>query len=293
LIVTSVEFDHADIYRDLDHVKSAFRELVAGMPPDGTIVAALAHEGVRDVVADAPCAVIGYGIDDEPPFDGRAFVARDVTAERGGTRFALDAGEGGTHEVLSPLFGRFNVENALAALAAVTGLGAPLAGSIAALPGFKGVKRRQEVRGVARGVTVIDDFAHHPTAVAGCLGAVAARFPGRRIVAVFEPRTNTSRRRVFQEAYVEALLAADHAVVFEVPEEPIYSATGEVTALFSAPELVRALSARGRSAVSFASVEAIVEHLDAYCAPGDVVLVMSNGGFGNIWEKLLAALGAG
>lgn len=293
LIVTSVEFDHADIYRDLDHVKSAFRQVIGEMPADGTIVASTGHAGVRDVVANTPCRVIRYGVEGadargrDLEFD---WYARDVEARAEGTAFALEVAGAGRHTAVVPMFGRFNVENALAALAATSALGVPLEDSLAALPRFKGVKRRQEVRGVARGVTVVDDFAHHPTAVRGCVASLAARFPGQRIVAVFEPRTNTSRRRVFQEAYVSALGSAHHVVVFEVAEEPIYSATGEVTELFSAPELVAALGAGGRSAVSFPSVEEIVEHLAATCREGDVVLVMSNGGFGNIWEKLLAAL---
>jgi UDP-N-acetylmuramate: L-alanyl-gamma-D-glutamyl-meso-diaminopimelate ligase len=294
LIVTSVEFDHADIYRDLDHVKSAFREVIAGMPPDGTLIASTGHAGVRDVISNAPCRVIGYGVEGgagEGEGVDFAWYARDVSAGTETTRFSLDVVDQGSHVVEIPMFGRFNVENALAALAASTALGVSLQDSIAALPRFKGVKRRQEVRGVARGVTVVDDFAHHPTAVKGCVASLAARFPDQRIVAVFEPRTNTSRRRVFQDAYVAALESADHVVVFEVPDEPIYSATGEVTELFSAQELVEVLKAGGRSATSFASVEAIVAHLAGFCEAGDVILVMSNGGFGNIWEKLLAALG--
>jgi UDP-N-acetylmuramate: L-alanyl-gamma-D-glutamyl-meso-diaminopimelate ligase len=182
------------------------------------------------------------------------------------------------------------VENALAALAALESLGVPLAESAARLPGFRGVKRRQEVRGEAQGVTVIDDFAHHPTAVAGSVAALHARYPGRRLIAVFEPRTNTSRRKIFQEAYAEALEDADHVVLLEVPDEPIYSATGEVTELFSSAELVRVLDGRGVSAAVFDTVDGIVSHLVAEHRSGDVVLVMSNGGFGNIWEKLLAEL---
>jgi UDP-N-acetylmuramate: L-alanyl-gamma-D-glutamyl-meso-diaminopimelate ligase len=287
LIITSVEFDHADIYRDLDHVKSAFRELVAGMPADGTIVAAWDHEGVRDVVADAGCEVVRYSAADA---DGCDLRASEIVADADGTSFTLKVAEGDAHEVRIPLHGRFNVENTLAALAATRVLGVPPSESISALPGFRGVKRRQEVRGVERGVTVVDDFAHHPTAVRGCVEALRAQHAHARLIAVFEPRTNTSRRRIFQQAYVDALSGADHVVVFEVPDEPIYSATGEVTELFSSPELVAALGERGVSAASFDNVEAIVAHLVEAHRAGDVVLVMSNGSFGNIWERLLEAL---
>jgi UDP-N-acetylmuramate: L-alanyl-gamma-D-glutamyl-meso-diaminopimelate ligase len=152
------------------------------------------------------------------------------------------------------------------------------------------VKRRQEVRGEARGVTVLDDFAHHPTAVAGSIGAVRSRYPGRRLVAVFEPRTNTSRRALFQERYAEALDGADRVVVRIVPDTPIYSATGEVSERFSSPRLARDLAARGVEAVALDDVDAIVDTLAADCRPGDVVLIMSNGDFGGVWEKLLARL---
>ena len=291
LIVTSVEFDHADIYRDLEHVKSAFRKLVAGMPPDGIVVAAWDHANVREVVAGAPCPIVRYGTDEEPLRLERDWLASSLAGDARGTHFALSAPGHEPRSVHLPLFGRFNVENALAALAALQHLGVPVAESAEQLSGFRGVKRRQELRGEARGVLVIDDFAHHPTAVRATLEAVRARCPGRRLVAVFEPRSNTSRRRTFQEDYVEALSTADHVVVLEVPDEPIYSATGEVTELFSAPELCRALVSRGTTAHSFSSVEAIVSHLVGEHREGDVALVMSNGAFGNIWEKLLAALG--
>jgi UDP-N-acetylmuramate: L-alanyl-gamma-D-glutamyl-meso-diaminopimelate ligase len=293
LIVTSVEFDHADIYRDLDHVKSAFRELVAGMPPGGTIVAATGHAGVRDVVARAPCEVVGYAIagPDEVAADVR--IAHGIERDAEGTRFVLEGAGSPARVVRIPMFGRFNVENALAALTACERLGVGLEESIAALPGFRGVKRRQEVRGVAAGVTVIDDFAHHPTAVRGAIESLRSRFPGRRLIAVFEPRTNTSRRRLFQAEYEEALRGADHVVVFRVPEEPIYSATGEVTELFSADDLVAGLARAGVRASVHGRVEEIVDALVADHREGDVVLVMSNGAFGNIWEKLLAALGGG
>ena len=290
LIITSVEFDHADIYRDLDHVKSAFRELVAGMPAHGTIVAAAAHAGVGDVIADAPCPVVRYAVGQAGGRGSADRFAHSITGDAEGTSFLLEAAGAKTRRVRIPMHGQFNVENALAALTACERLGVGLDESIPALPGFKGVKRRQEVRGVAAGVTVVDDFAHHPTAVSGSVEALQSRFPGRRLIAVFEPRTNTSRRRVFQSEYRSALSRADRVVVFRVPDEPIYSATGDVTELFSADELVADLGASGVEASAFDRVEQIVEALVRDRRDGDVVLIMSNGGFGNIWEKLLAAL---
>jgi UDP-N-acetylmuramate: L-alanyl-gamma-D-glutamyl-meso-diaminopimelate ligase len=193
-------------------------------------------------------------------------------------------------ETLLPLFGTFNVENALAAVATVASLGVPVERSAAALAGFRGVRRRQEVRGEARGVTVVDDFAHHPTAVAGSIASLRARFPKRRLVALFEPRTNTSRRAVFQAAYAEAFDGADRVVVAVVPDAPIYSATGEVAERFSSLRLAEDISARGVPAVAIDGVDAIVEQLVRESRPGDVVLVMSNGDFDDVWGRLLAAL---
>ena len=289
LMITSVEFDHADIYRDLDHVKQAFRTLVAQLPAHGTLVAALDHAGVRDVVADASCRRVGYGLDAEAGLDWRA---TDLQAQPDGTVFRVLREGSEAARARVPLFGRFNVENALGALATVDALGVPLAEAVEALAAVRGVKRRQEIRGEARGVVVVDDFAHHPTAVRGSIGALRARFPERRLVAVFEPRTNTSRRAIFQERYAEAFDEADRVVLAAPPEGPIYSATGEVGALLSADRLAADLRKRGVEAVALDGVAAIVEHLVQTCRPGEVVLVMSNGDFGNIWQRLLDALGA-
>ncbi|MEM7413620.1 MAG: UDP-N-acetylmuramate:L-alanyl-gamma-D-glutamyl-meso-diaminopimelate ligase [Myxococcota bacterium] len=289
LVITSVEFDHADIYRDLDHVKDAFRTLLRQMPEDGTVIAAVGHEGVADVVRDARCRVVGYGVGANRSLD---YAATDLEATEEGTRFQLRRpGQPGTASLV-PLYGDHNLENAVAAVAVATELGVPFEGAMAALMGFRGVRRRLEVRGEAAGVTVLDDFAHHPTAVAATLTAVRARYPGRRIVAIFEPRTNTSRRKVFQQQYAEAFDAADRIVIREVPDTPIYSATGEVTEKFSAAQLAADLEDRELVAEAISDVDAIVDHVVAEAAPGDVAVVMSNGAFDGIWEKLLAALEA-
>jgi UDP-N-acetylmuramate: L-alanyl-gamma-D-glutamyl-meso-diaminopimelate ligase len=290
LILTSVEFDHADIYRDLDHVKQAFLALVAGMPADGSIVAATHHEHVRDVVRNAPCRVLRYGVsDDDVDLDWRA---HSLTPGPSGTRFTLVRREGPMASIETSMYGPHNVENALAALAASDVLGVPLEESAAALPAFRGIKRRLEERGEVDGVLVLDDFAHHPTAVVATVAAAKARYPGRRIVAIFEPRTNTSRRSVFQQAYAEAFDAADTVVICRVPETPLYSNTGEVAEFFSADQLADDVSRRGTHAKAFEDVDAIVAHLAREAQPGDVLLVMSNGAFGGIWGRLLAALSA-
>jgi UDP-N-acetylmuramate: L-alanyl-gamma-D-glutamyl-meso-diaminopimelate ligase len=285
-ILTSVEFDHADIYRDLEHVKSAFRSLVAGMPRDGCIVAALAEPNVADVVRGAPCPVVGYA-----PEEGRAewsAGALEISAE--GTAFDVRRGGAVLTRAFLPLHGRHNVANALGALATADRLGVPLPEAAAALRRFRGVRRRQELRGEVGGVAVLDDFAHHPTAVRETLAGLRARFPGRRLVAVFEPRSNTSRRAVFQKDFAEALRAADRVVVATPSDAPLYSATGEVRERLSAETLAADLRAAGRDAVALPDVDAIVAHLARSCAAGDVVVTLSNGGFGGIWEKLLATL---
>jgi UDP-N-acetylmuramate: L-alanyl-gamma-D-glutamyl-meso-diaminopimelate ligase len=287
-VVTSVEFDHADIYRDLDHVKQAFRKLVSQLPPDGALVAAANHPSVRDVLREAPCRIVGYGLSQEGEPTWRAV---GLEADREGTPFELRSPETDPPRAWIPLHGRFNVENALAALATVATLGVPVGEAVAALARFGGVKRRQEVRGEAGGVLVIDDFAHHPTAVRGSLEALRARFPERRLVAVFEPRTNTSRRAVFQDAYASAFADADRVVISAAPAGPLYSATGEVTEFFSPERLVADLRAQDIDAVSLPGPDAVVAHLATQSRPGDVVLTMSNGAFGNLWGRLLEELG--
>ncbi len=289
LLLTSVEFDHADIYRDLDHVKQAFRTLVRGMPADGMIVAALDDEHVCDVLDGAPCPVIGYGVGGGE----HGFRALDLAAGPDGTSFRVLRDESELGRAVVPLYGRHNVANALAALATAIALGARFADAASALARFRGVRRRQEVRGQARGVTVLDDFAHHPTAVRETVAAMHARFPGRRLVAVLEPRSNTSRRALFQQDFVEALAGAERAIIAVVPPEPLYSNTGAVSEYLDAERLAADLRDRSVDAEAIDGVDAIVERLAATCREGDVVLVMSNGDFGGLWGKLLERLGDG
>jgi UDP-N-acetylmuramate: L-alanyl-gamma-D-glutamyl-meso-diaminopimelate ligase len=292
LVLTSVEFDHADIYRDLEHVKDAFRTLVEGLPAEGTLIAALAQPNVAAVAAAAPCRSVGYGVGEDAEAARLPWLGRGLEAGPSGTRFD-GVVEGRTRgRAFLAAHGRHNVENAVGALALLDVLGVPLDEALAALPRYRGVKRRQEVRGEAGGVLVLDDFAHHPTAVRETLAGLRARFAGRPLVAVFEPRSNTSRRTVFQREYAAAFGDAERVVVACVPETRLYSATGEVTELFSAEQLAADLRARGQHAEAIDGVDAIVERLARECRPGDVVVTLSNGGFGGIWEKLLARLGA-
>ncbi len=287
-ILTSVEFDHADIYRDLAHVKDTFRKLVQRMPAEGTLVAATGSADVADVVQGAPCRVLGYAVEGEQA--EAAWWARELSADEAGTRFALVRDGETLARVLLPQWGRHNVANALAALVVALERGVDAERAAAALARFRGVRRRQEVRGEARGVTVLDDFAHHPTAVRETLAAMRVRYPGRRVWAVFEPRTNTSRRTVFQRDYAEALAAADRVLLSVVPDTPIYSITGEVTERLDAATLAADVRSAGTPAEAIDGVDAIVARVVAEAEPGDVVLVMSNGAFDGIWDKLLGEL---
>jgi UDP-N-acetylmuramate: L-alanyl-gamma-D-glutamyl-meso-diaminopimelate ligase len=286
-ILTSVEFDHADIYRDLEHVKSAFRAFVSGLPAEGTLVACFDDANVREVARHAACRVTGYGVEPREP---AAWEARGVTPRATGTGFRLVHDAEVVARVEIPLHGRHNVANALAVLVTLDALGVPLDAAVAALARYRGVKRRQELRGEIGGIAVVDDFAHHPTAVHETIAAMRARYPGRRLVAVFEPRSNTSRRAIFQADYVRALEAADEVLIACVPDAPIYSATGEVTERLSSERIATDLRHRGRAAESHASPDRIAEELAERCRAGDVVLVMSNGDFGGLVLKLLGRL---
>jgi len=285
LVLTSVEFDHADIYRDLDHVVSEFTKLVTGLPETGTLIAAVGGEALERVVGAARCRLLRYAV--EGPGDLRA---TDLVPGPEGTRFVLHAPGASPTPTLLPAWGEYNVANALAALGVAMARGVDVADAVAGLARYRGVKRRQEVRGSVAGVTVIDDFGHHPTAVRETLAALRGRFPGRRLIAVFEPRSNTSRRAVFQREYAEAFDGAARVVVQIVPDAPIYSAFGDEPERLSADQLARDVSARGVPAVALPNVDAIVDELASATAPGDVVVTLSNGGFGGIWDKLLERL---
>ncbi len=235
---------------------------------------------------EASCRVVPYSVET----DLEGYCARGLQVEEGRTHFELWKDGSPLRDIDFPGFGRHNVANAVAALAVAIELGVSAQEAAEALLRYRGVKRRQEVRGEVAGVTVIDDFAHHPTAVRETLGALASRYPGRRVVAVFEPRSNTSRRDVFQRDYANAFAGAGRVVVAEVSDQPIYSATGEVTARFSATRLASDLRKSGTDAVALDGVDAIVDDLVEHAEAGDVIVTLSNGSFGGIWEALLSRL---
>jgi len=280
-IITSIEFDHADIYADLEAIKESFRRLVAIMPADGCIIACFDDPVVREIVRDAPCQVMSYG-----QGEGLDWVLDDLSVSPAGTSFAVLRSGDYYHDFTSKMPGRHNGLNSLAVIAAMAHLGLTAETISRELLAFAGVKRRQEVRGEVGGVTVIDDFAHHPTAVRETLAALAAAYAGRRLVAVFEARTNSSRRRIFQEDYARVFDHADLVVVKE-PEAIAGLAPAD---RFSADELVRDLAARGRTSNYFADTDEVLSFLGDELIPGDVVAILSNGGFDNIHVRLLDLL---
>ncbi len=281
VVLTAVEFDHADIYRDMEAYRAAFAGLVSRLPADGLLVACTDDPEVGTLAASAPCRVCSYGLG--PGVDWRA---ADIQPGEDATRFSLIRHGSLAASVILPLFGRHNVANALGALAAAEALGVGAERAAGCLAGFAGVARRMQVRGDVGGVTVIDDFAHHPTKVRETVRAVRARYPGSYLVAVFEPRTNTSRRKVFQEAYPASFVSADEVIL--VP--PFDAERIPEAERFDAAALVATLRENGQKAILFPNADAVVADLSSRLGQGSVVLVMSNGAFDNIHEKLLSAL---
>ncbi len=280
-VLTSIEFDHADIFTDFDHVRRAFFSLVARLSPQSFLVACSEDPEVMKLARawNGPVCTYGRAQGSDWGFDG--FFASGFKTVFGPQKNGRPLGR---WEI--PLMGTHNLLNTLSVLAAAEHLGVPLEKVKKALGTFKGVKRRQEVRGVKRGICVMDDFAHHPTAVRETLAAAKGRFGNGRLVAVFEPRTNTSMRNIFQEVYPSAFDAADLVCI---RKPPLLNKVPEGKR-FSSEKLVSDLNARGKKAHFFQDTESILDFLGETARPGDLVLIMSNGGFDNIHERLLKRL---
>jgi UDP-N-acetylmuramate: L-alanyl-gamma-D-glutamyl-meso-diaminopimelate ligase len=282
VLFTSLEFDHADIYPDLDAIRAQFRHLIASLPARGALIACGDDPNVRALLHEAQCPVIRYGLNND---NGVRVAGVQVGAE--GTAFTTAHG-GRVAAWTIPLAGAFNALNATAVIALLERLGYSPKSIQTALHSFKGVKRRQEVRGEAGGVTVLDDFAHHPTAVRLTIEAVRQRYPGRRLWAVFEPRSFTARTSRFQTEFAEAFRGADR-VLLAAPFQSGYSAGQE---LLDTTAIAESLSALGVPAHACPDSQRVLDTLIGECRPADVVLIMSNGGFDNLHERLLTALAA-
>jgi len=286
LIITSVEFDHADIYANFDVYQLAFKRLVNLVPRRGRIIAwgdAGAIEALRHVTEKAFCPVITYGF--EP---GNDWLASNVSIERDQMRFHVDYKGEPYGEVLLSATGRHNVLNSLAALIAAQGRGIRRESITRALATFQSVKRRMDVKGEIGNILVVDDFAHHPTAIRATIEAARLRWPKRRLWAILEPRSNSMRRRVFQDALPQSLALGDRVILGSV-----HRATQLADDQRLDPEAIaNAVRQLGRDACVFPSADAIAEFLTAETQPNDLLLVMSNGSFDGLCEKLLQRLAA-
>ena len=280
-ILTHVEFDHADIYADLDAVKTAFKRMVNLIPHRGLLIAFDGNANVTECIAKAFCNVERYGLQPDSYWQATNLKQKGSTT----TWTLFRCGEDFAHLTL-PMAGEHNALNATAAAALAAGQGIPAAAITEALATFQSVKRRLEVRAEINGITLIDDFAHHPTAIRETLRALRAAYPGRRLFAVLEPRSNTLRRNVFERELVDSLALADEVILATVFKSEALPPLERLD-----PEhVIAALNGRNIPAILCADADAIVANLAPRLAANDVVAILSNGGFGNIYEKLPAAL---
>jgi UDP-N-acetylmuramate: L-alanyl-gamma-D-glutamyl-meso-diaminopimelate ligase len=280
-IITSLEFDHADIYENLAAIELQFRRMVNLVPRSGRIVAWGESETVRGVVKKAFCPVETYGF--TPSVD---WIAGDLEVTDGETRFRVSRGGSEVARVSMALTGRHNILNAVAAIAIAHGRGVSGEEISRAMAAFRGVLRRLEVKGESSGVLVVDDFAHHPTAIRATIDAARHRWPGRKLWAVFEPRSNTMRRRVFEDDLAASLATADAAILGAVNRANLLSDEERM----SPGRVLTKVRGAGRKAEGFDSADEIAEFLTTQAHEGDLVLVMSNGSFDGLCGKLLVKL---
>src|SRR5580704_709299 len=290
VILTSVEFDHADIYKDLDAVETAFKRLVNLVPRRGRIIAfdgaageAAESASLERCLSKSFCPVERYGAG---PRAGWRIT--NLKFEAGRTAWSVLRDGRAWADLEFPLAGEYNVWNATAAAAMAAAYGISIQEIAAALKAFKSVKRRLEVKAQVNGITIIDDFAHHPTAIAGTLKALRSRYAGARLWAILEPRSNTLRRRVLQSDLARSLALADEVIVAGVFRSDLVPENERL----ELPELAADIQTHGRRARLVADADAIVETIAPEMRGGDVVAILSNGGFGGIYEKLPARLRA-
>jgi len=281
LVLTAIEFDHADIYRDLDQVKNAFRELLRRMEDGRPVLASADFPCVSEVTAGRP-GVQSFGLSEQS-----SWRAANITDDGSRAHFAVVEPDGNRVPVSVKLAGRINVANALGVYAAARTLGLEAEQVARALGEFSGLERRQQVVARGAGILLIDDFAHHPTAVAGTIAAMRSRYPGRRLWALFEPRSNTSRRGIFQEQFADALAGADRVIVGAVYHKT--KLPGQAS--LSTDRLSSALSCRGVSAEAIDSAAEIAARVAGQARDGDVIVIMSNGAFDGLRDKLINCMG--
>jgi UDP-N-acetylmuramate: L-alanyl-gamma-D-glutamyl-meso-diaminopimelate ligase len=274
VVINNIEFDHADIFENLGAIQLSFKRLINIVPRNGLVLANGDDPNIEPLLGIKHCPIKRFGLG-----ESNAPCAKNLHLEGTSSAFEVD----GSRFVI-PMTGELNVRNALAVLGVGRHFGFTDQQIQSAFETFKGVKRRMEVRGVSGGVTVVDDFGHHPTAIRETMRALRVRFPGQRVWAVFEPRSNTTRRNVFQRDLAEALALADGVFVSQIARLELLQPQERLD-----PEkLIRDIEAGGKPAFYLPTVESIVDHLAQATRPNDVVSVFSNGGFGGIHEKLLA-----
>ena len=282
-IITAVEFDHADIYRDLEHVKSSFRALVDQLEPSCVLAVCADFPHAVEVSAAARARRLSFGLREGE------YRATDISIGADGAKFSITrVGKRIVDAVHLPMGGRMNVANALGVYVLLSAFEVPDAEILSGFKSFTGVVRRQQVIGEANGVTVVDDFAHHPTAIHVTLEAIAERFPGRRILAAFEPRSNTARRNVFQDAFAAAFDRASRVYlgpVYFKENDPIPPDQRLATNV-----LASAIGSHGPSAFACDSNDQILERMLSDARVGDVALFMSNGPFDGLKERFLAGM---
>mgnify|MGYP006284410521 FL=1 len=279
-IITGIEFDHADIFDDLDHVKQVFQNFFRKLSPESLLVVPDSDPNINDIIGAVECRLKTFG-------RNTASVSYDqYEAGSGKAGFQLSSSDFGKIDIETSLMGMHNMHNILSVACTLEEIKCPAETLRCAMKTFSGIKRRQEVRGVKNGITVMDDFAHHPTAVRETVNAVKPFYRNGRVIAIFEPRTNTSMRRIFQEQYPQSFLNADMVCIKE-PSAIEKIPEGERVC---AKKMARDIFRLGVSAYYFGSTDDIVDYMKKTAKKGDVLLIMSNGGFDNIHARLLNAL---
>ncbi len=277
VVMNNIEFDHADIYDSIDEIKLTFRRLLNIVPQNG--MAFINGDDVHCLSvaekAPSPITKVGIGTGNDLQIQDIEYLPTESQFTLAGERYAV------------PMVGEFNVRNAAMAVAAARFAGLSPDECRQALMSFEGIARRQQVRGVKRGVTVVDDFAHHPTAIKMAIAALRQKFPqAKRLIAVFEPRSNTTRRKFFQNELADALKDADMAIIAAVPNPE----KDDPNDRLDVQHLVNDISKNGTPAHTYANVTEIVDFLSSHCVDGDVISVLSNGGFDNIHNRLLESI---
>ena len=277
VVINNLEFDHADIFGSLAEIQTSFRRLINIIPRNGLLIANGDDANIESLLGIDHCPVrrFGLGVDCDDSASNLAYSDNDSEFRLGETTFRI------------PMSGELNIRNALAALLLARYAGLSDEQIQSGLDLFQGIRRRMEIRGEAGGVTVIDDFAHHPTAIRETLKALGQRYPGRRIWAIFEPRSNTTRRNHFQAELVNALRLAKRVVVAEIARLEQIPADERL----DPAKLMEDIRATGTEADTLPTADEIVDHVAGQAEEGDILCVLSNGGFGNIHQKLLDALG--